>query len=82
MSFMDTSTTCGRLHASDGGSGNKFTHGERPVSAASHRGTPLFLSSVTSHVILYFASGLSVRYCYSFIHHNFLSSFRPSRKYV
>ena len=75
-------TTCGRLCVSDGESGNKSAYGGRPVSAAHHGSTSLFLSSVTSHVILYLTSGLSVKYCYSFIHHYFLSSFRPCRKYV
>ena len=68
MSTMGASTTCGRLHASDGGSRNKSAYGGRPVSATCHRGTPPFLSFVTSHIILYLTSG-PVVYCYSFIHH-------------
>ena len=43
---------------------------------------PFFFLFVISHVILYLTSGFYVEFCYSFIHHYFLSSFRPSRKYM
>ena len=72
MRFMGASTTCGRLYASDSGSRNKFGHGARLVSAASLGGTSPFLSSVTSHVILYYASGLSA------IHSFIITSSLPS----
>ena len=72
MGPMDVSTTCSRLCAFNGGSRNKLAHGGGLVGSTHHRGTPLFLSFVTSHAILYLVSGLSVEYCYSFIHHYFL----------